>query len=130
MFSDSVEELISFSLLTHPEVSVLPSESEEWTISSDISNIAEILLKVELNIITLYFMQNWNNFLQCQCGIFCLTFIVKWNREKRELLTTDCFTKCCIKYTSPWAGFRLTTVVVKDTDCICKSNYHTITTAP
>jgi hypothetical protein len=31
-----------------------------------------------------------------------------------------------------WAGFELTKLVVIGTDCIgsCKSNYHTITTAP
>ena len=35
-------------------------------------------------------------------------------------------------YTSPWTGFKLTTLVLIDTDCIvsCKSNYHTITTVP
>ena len=35
---------------------------------------------------------------------------------------------CCIKYTSPWAGFELTTLVVIGTDCkgSCKSNYNTI----
>jgi len=37
-------------------------------------------------------------------------------------------------YTSPWAGFELTTSVVIGTDCIgsCKSNFHTgtATTAP
>jgi hypothetical protein len=34
------------------------------------------------------------------------------------------------EYTSPWTGFRLTTLVVMGTDCTgsCKSNYHTITT--
>jgi hypothetical protein len=34
----------------------------------------------------------------------------------------------CIEYTSPWAGFELTTLVVIGADCICscKSNYHTI----
>ena len=34
------------------------------------------------------------------------------------------------KYTSPWMGFELTTLVVICTDCTgsCKSNYHTITT--
>ena len=36
----------------------------------------------------------------------------------------------CIKYTSPWAGFELTILVVIGTDCTGKSNYHTITTAP
>jgi len=32
------------------------------------------------------------------------------------------------EYTSPWAGFKITTLVVISTDCIgrCKSNYHTI----
>ena len=35
-------------------------------------------------------------------------------------------------YTSPWSGFELTTSVVIGTDCMGKSNYHTITatTAP
>ena len=46
---------------------------------------------------------------------------------------TDTFITC-INYTSPWAGFELTTSVVIGIDCICscKSNYHTIiiTTAP
>jgi hypothetical protein len=39
---------------------------------------------------------------------------------------------CCIEYTSPWTWFELTTLVVINTDCTgnCKSNYHTITTAP
>jgi hypothetical protein len=33
-------------------------------------------------------------------------------------------------YTSPWAGFEITTLVVIWTNCICscKSNFHTITT--
>ena len=41
-------------------------------------------------------------------------------------------TQCCIKYTSPWVGFKLTTLVVIGTDCIgsCKSNYHMIMTTP
>ena len=35
-----------------------------------------------------------------------------------------------IENTSPWAGFKLTSLVVIGTDCTgsCKSNYHTITT--
>ena len=39
-------------------------------------------------------------------------------------------TYCCIRYTSPWARFELTTPMVIDTDgtCSCKSKYHTITT--
>jgi hypothetical protein len=36
----------------------------------------------------------------------------------------------CIEYTSSWAGFKLSTLVVIGIDCIdrCKSNYHMITT--
>jgi hypothetical protein len=43
---------------------------------------------------------------------------------------TNFSTKSCIKYTSPWAEFKLTTLVVIGTDCAVsyKSNYHTITT--
>ena len=41
-------------------------------------------------------------------------------------------TWCCIEYTSPWAGFELTTLLVPviGTDCIgsCKSNYYIVTT--
>jgi hypothetical protein len=38
--------------------------------------------------------------------------------------------QCCIGYTSPWTGFKLTTLVVIGTDCIGsgKSNYHMIGT--
>jgi len=47
---------------------------------------------------------------------------------------TKFITKCCIEYTSPWAGIELTTSVAIGTDCTgsCRSNYHTITatTAP
>ena len=54
----------------------------------------------------------------------------------RENHLTSCksltnFTKyCCIEYTLPWMGFKLTTLVVIDTDCTgsCKSNYHMIMT--
>jgi len=36
----------------------------------------------------------------------------------------------CIEYTSPWTGFKLTTLMVICTDCTgsCKSNYHMIPT--
>jgi hypothetical protein len=42
---------------------------------------------------------------------------------------TNLITWCCIEYTSPWAGFELTTLVMIGTDCIgdCISNYHAIT---
>ena len=40
---------------------------------------------------------------------------------------TNFITLCCIGYTSPWAGFKLTTLVVIGTDCTgsCKSKHHT-----
>ena len=43
---------------------------------------------------------------------------------------TNFITQCCIEYTSPWAEFELTILVVICTDSIgsCKPNYHTITT--
>ena len=61
------------------------------------------------------------------------------NRRTRRKPSTCCksltnfITKCCIEYTSPWTGFKLTTLIVIGTDCTdnCKSNYHTImTTTP
>ena len=45
----------------------------------------------------------------------------------RKSLTN--FIPKCIEYTSPWAWFELTTLVVIGTDCVgsCNFNYHTIT---
>jgi hypothetical protein len=43
---------------------------------------------------------------------------------------THFITYCCIEYTSPLVGLKLTTLVVIATDCTgSKSNYHTIMTA-
>ena len=36
---------------------------------------------------------------------------------------TNFITQCCIEYTSPWAGFKLTTLVVIGTDCTCSLPY-------
>ena len=67
------------------------------------------------------------------------SFICGWNRSTRRKppgrsphTLTNFITQCCIKYTSPRAGFELTTLVVVCTDCIgsCKSKYHTTTTGP
>ena len=42
---------------------------------------------------------------------------------------THFITYCCIEYTSPLVGLKLTTLVVIATDCTgSKSNYHAITT--
>ena len=55
------------------------------------------------------------------------------NRSTRKKTTdlsqvTDKLYPIMLWYTSPWLGFELTTLVVIGTDCIGKSNYHTITT--
>jgi hypothetical protein len=61
----------------------------------------------------------------------------EWKKQQSLCLLPICcksmtnfITKCCIEYTSPWTGFKLTTLVTIGTDCTgsCKSNYHTITT--
>ena len=55
-------------------------------------------------------------------------------RNRRKPWPVKSLTKfisvACIEYTSPWAGFELTTLVAIGTDCTgnCKSNYHTIMT--
>jgi hypothetical protein len=36
---------------------------------------------------------------------------------------TNFTTQCCIEYTSPWAEFKLTTLVVIGTDCTCSLPY-------
>ena len=65
-----------------------------------------------------------------------VTFIDGGNRGTwRKPLTcrkslTNFLALCCTKYTSPWVGFKLTTLVVIGTNNIgsCNTNYHTSTT--
>ena len=82
-------------------------------------------------------MVNWGNIsdLTWQC-IPCYSFIDGGNwsiRRKpptyRKSLTSF-ITQLCIKYTLPWTGFKLTTLVMIGTNDTgnCKSNYHTVTT--
>ena len=57
--------------------------------------------------------------------------LIGWgNQSIHRKSLTNFITKCCIEYTSVWAGFELTTLVVKGTDCTnsYKSKCHTITT--
>ena len=51
--------------------------------------------------------------------------------DPSQITNQNFITIYCIEYTSPWARFELTTLVVIVTDCTnCKSNYSTITTTP
>jgi hypothetical protein len=61
----------------------------------------------------------------------CIVAVIFIGGRNPEYLQQVTFiTYCCIEYTSPRAGFELTTLVVIGTDCIgsCKSNYHMIKT--
>ena len=59
-----------------------------------------------------------------------------WGNQSTRRKPTTChksltnFITQSIVYTSPWTGFKLTTLVAIATDCTgsCKSNYHTIMT--
>ena len=57
-----------------------------------------------------------------------------WSTRKKpqtsRMSLTNFITISRLEYTSPWVGFKLTTLVVIGTDFIgsCKSNYRTITT--
>ena len=67
-------------------------------------------------------------FLLNRCGQFYW-----WSPRKSQTCRKSLpsyITLCCIEYTSPWVGFKLTISVVIGTDCIhsCKSNYHTFMT--
>jgi len=60
-----------------------------------------------------------------------VSFIGGGNRRKQPTCgksLTNIIIWCSIVYTSPWAGFELTTLVVIGINftCSCKSNYHTI----
>ena len=60
--------------------------------------------------------------------VFNTTFnyisVISW----RSVLLVEETAYCCIEYTSPWAGFKLKTLVVIGTDCMGngKYNYHVI----
>ena len=55
-----------------------------------------------------------------------------WRKPATCCKSLTNFISWCIWYTSPWTGFKLTTLVMIGTDCIsgCKTNYHTIMTTP
>ena len=70
------------------------------------------------------------HFQQYFSYIVAVSFIGGGNRNTCRKPTIDLQITKCIEYTSEWAGFGLTTLVVIGTDCIgsCKSNYHAIMT--
>ena len=57
----------------------------------------------------------------------CFIWLVKCNWLYK--IIDKRITWSCIKYTSPWAGIKLTTLEVIGTDYICIGTYHTITDA-
>ena len=105
-------------------------------------NISDDTSKSRTFLLWLIFMLDLNLILWCLTPIstiyfsyiMAVSFIGGGNRNtKRKPLTchkslTNFITWCCIEYTSPWAKFELTTLVMTGTDCTgcCKSNYHTI----
>ena len=68
--------------------------------------------------------------LWCLMSLSTIFQLYRGGSRRKPLTLTNFITKCCIEYTSPWAGFKLTTLVVICTDCtgIRKATYHTITT--
>jgi hypothetical protein len=96
-----------------------------------------------------FHVRTLNNFLHVACNYHYLGWVLTWKYMKQEFwgkilvfgwkitnlrivsCLRDNFSKHgCRKSLTNWTGFKLTTLVVIDSDCIgsCKSNYHTITT--
>ena len=78
------------------------------------------------------FNATFNNISVILWRSILLTKETRVHRENHRPATslTNFITYCCIRHSSPWTGFKLTTLVVIGTDCTnsCKSNYNTITT--
>jgi hypothetical protein len=89
---------------------------------TDRHDIAEILLKVALNTIDPYILLPilGDNLLHYELS-YMIYFCFRWDggnrRTQRKPLIcrkslTNFITSCCIEYTLPWTGFKLTTLVV------------------
>ena len=103
---------------------------------TDCHNISEILLKVALNTRTLK-LKSSPFHTTTEHVTFSNISVISWRsvygggnrRNRRKPPTcrkslTNLITQCCIKYTSPWAGFELTTSVVIDTTFQTMSYVH------
>jgi hypothetical protein len=116
-----------------------------WSLHILFQLMADLLSIIELYLCSPYYIyMPYNRFwfgLWCLMPLstifqFVVSFIGRGNRStQRKPLTchkslTNFITYCCIEYTSPWTGLKLTTLVLIGIDCTgsCKSNYHTITT--
>ena len=101
---------------------------QEQTLTTDINSLHHSFLFFLLYIGLIYFM------------VFNTTFnhisVTQWRKPEYSEKTTvpsqvteNFITYCCIEYTLPRTGFKLTTLVVIVTDCTggCKSNYMYIT---
>ena len=76
------------------------------------------------------FVDLWLSFCIISFGhcVICSSIYSLWSLL--WYFQTLLITLCCIEYTSPWTGFKLTALMVLGTDCTgsCTSNHHAITT--